>query len=270
MTRGVSGRLAWTGLSRVGLALLYAFLLLPLVAVVAASITGGEFMRVPPEGVSFKWFGRFLENRSFREALWLSLQVAATTTLCATLMAIAAGLCHRGLNRALAPWFRIAMILPLLLPELLTAIGLLFFEYRVGLGKTLLGLQIGHVVIAFPFAFLSVVAALDQIDPALEEASLSLGANPGATFRRIVLPLMRPGLLTGALFAFIVSYDMFTISLLLKPVGGNTLPLALFDFLSYEFDPTAAAAATLSIVIATASVVAIQAAGMRGRGNRRD
>ncbi|MBU8539391.1 ABC transporter permease [Falsiroseomonas tokyonensis] len=245
-------------LSAIGLGLIYAFLLLPLVAVVGASLTAGEMMRLPPQGLSLKWFGRFLGSETFREALALSLQVAGTTVLVVVTVATLAALCHRALTRRLGAAFRVAMLLPLLLPELLTAIGLLFFLNHLGLGKTLPGLQIGHVVIAFPFAFLAIVAALEQVDPALEEASASLGASGFETFRRVVLPLVKSGMLTGGLFAFIVSFDMFTISLLLKPIGGNTLPLALFDFLTYDFDPTAAAAATLSVIFAFCGVVLIE------------
>jgi putative spermidine/putrescine transport system permease protein len=96
------------------------------------------------------------------------------------------------------------------------------------------------------------------VDPALEEASLSLGAGFWHTSRRVLLPLARPGVVTGALFALVTSFDMFTMSLLLKPVGGDTLPLALFDYLSYDYDPTAAAAATVSIVLALIAVVVIE------------
>ena len=251
-------------LGAIGLGLIYAFLLLPLVAVVAASLTAGELMRVPPQGLSLRWFIRFLESETFREALILSLRVAATTVVVTVTLAMLAALCHRALSRKLGAAFRVAMTLPLLLPELLTAIGLLFFLNSLGLGKSLTGLQIGHVVIAFPFAFLAIVAALEQVDPALEEASCSLGAGGLETFRRVVLPLAKPGMLTGGLFAFIVSFDMFTISLLLKPIGGDTLPLALFDFLTYDFDPTAAAAATLSVIFALLGVLVIErAVGLR-------
>jgi putative spermidine/putrescine transport system permease protein len=245
-------------LGAAGLGLIYAFLLLPLVAVVAASLTAGEIMRVPPQGLSLKWFERFLASDMFREALLLSLRVAVTTVVVTLTLATLAALCHRALSRRLGAAFRVAMTLPLLLPELLTAIGLLFFLNAIGLGKTLTGLQVGHVVIAFPFAFLAIVAALEQVDPALEEASSSLGASGFETFRRVILPMIKPGLLTGGLFAFIVSFDMFTISLLLKPIGGNTLPLALFDFLTYDFDPTAAAAATLSVIFAFLGVALIE------------
>lgn len=237
--------------------LLYAFLLIPLVAVVAASLTAGEFMRVPPEGLSLRWFARFFQRGDLVEALFMSLQIAVVTTLVTSTVALMAALGSQALSRRLATWFQIGMTLPLLIPELLTAIGLLFFLYRIGLGKTVLGLQIGHIVLAFPYCYVSVAAALRQIDPALDDASGSLGASGWQTFRRVTLPLAMPGLVMGAVFAFITSFDLYTVSLLLKPIGGNTLPLALFDFLTYEFSPTAAAAATMSVLLAFAGIAVI-------------
>jgi putative spermidine/putrescine transport system permease protein len=251
-------RLAGKLLAGFGLAALYGFVLLPLVVVVLGSLTAGELMQFPPQGLSLRWFVRFAEDDGFRESLLLSLRVAAVTTVAASVLGGMAALSHRALTARLRRPLRLVLLLPLLMPELLTAIGLLFFTYRIGLGKTLLGLQIGHVVMTLPFAFLAIVAALEQVDPALEEASLSLGAGFWHTFRRVLLPLARPGVVTGALFAFVTSFDMFTMSLLLKPVGGDTLPLALFDYLSYDYDPTAAAAATVSIVMALIAVVVIE------------
>jgi len=237
--------------------LLYAFLLIPLVAVIAASLTAGDFMRVPPEGLSLRWFARFFQRADLVEALLMSLQIAVVTTLVTSAVALMAALGSQALSRRLATWFQIGMTLPLLIPELLTAIGLLFFLYRIGLGKTVLGLQIGHIVMALPYCYVSVAAALRQIDPALDDASGSLGASGWQTFRRVTLPLAMPGLVMGAVFAFITSVDLYTVSLLLKPIGGNTLPLALFDFLTYEFSPTAAAAATMSVLLAFAGIAVI-------------
>ena len=238
--------------------LLYGFLLIPLVAVVTASLTAGDFMRLPPEGLSLRWFARFFQRGDLVEALLMSLQIAVVTTLVTSVVALMAALGSQALSRRLAVWFQIAMTLPLLIPELLTAIGLLFFLYKIGLGKTVLGLQIGHIVLAFPYCYVSVAAALRQIDPALDDASGSLGASGWQTFRRVTLPLAMPGLVMGAVFAFITSFDLYTVSLLLKPIGGNTLPLALFDFLTYEFSPTAAAAATMSVLLAFVGVAVIQ------------
>jgi putative spermidine/putrescine transport system permease protein len=249
-----AARLAGSGL----IVLLYAFLLVPLVAVVAASLTGGDFMRLPPEGLSLRWFARFFQRGDLVEGLLLSLLIAVVTSLVTSVIALMAALSSQALPRRLSVWFQITMTLPLLIPELLTAIGLLFFLYKIGLGKTVLGLQIGHIVLAFPYCYVSIAAALRQIDPALDDASGSLGASGWETFRRVTLPLAMPGLVMGAVFAFITSFDLYTVSLLLKPIGGNTLPLALFDFLTYEFSPTAAAAATMSVLLAFAGVALIQ------------
>jgi putative spermidine/putrescine transport system permease protein len=240
------------------LALLYAFLLLPLVVVVFSSISGGQVLRFPPEGFSLKWYARFFADETFISALWLSLRLALVSALVVSILAVTAALFYRRLSARWRGPFRALVLLPMLLPEILTAIGLLFFLYRLGLGSSLFGLQISHIMVTLPFSFLAVTAALQQVDPTLEEASSSLGAGALETFWRVVLPMLRPGLFTGALFAFIVSFDMFTMSFLLKPVGGNTLPLALFDYLKYDFDPTAAAAATVSVAFALTVVLLVE------------
>jgi putative spermidine/putrescine transport system permease protein len=240
------------------LALLYGFLLLPLVVVVLASVSGGQVLRFPPEGFSLKWYARFFSDETFISALLLSLRLALVSAFVVSILAVTAALFYRRLSARWRGPFRALVLLPLLLPEILTAIGLLFFLYRLGLGSSMFGLQVSHIVVTLPFSFLAVTAALQQVDPTLEEASNSLGAGALETFARVVLPMLRPGLFTGALFAFIVSFDMFTMSFLLKPVGGNTLPLALFDYLKYDFDPTAAAAATVSVAFALVVVLLVE------------
>lgn len=252
-----SGRLAERGF-RALILLLYLFLLAPMAMIVLASLTGGEIMKVPPEGLSFKWYKAFFQRQDLVDSLVVSLRVAAITAIATGLMALGAALFAHRLSARRAALFQTGMTLPLLVPELLTAIGLLFFLYQIGLGKTFTGLQIGHALIAFPYAYVSISAAMRQVDPAMEEASGSLGATPWQTFRRVTLPLIMPGVVMGCVFAFITSFDLYTMSLLMKPIGGNTLPLALFDFLTYEFRPTAAAAATLSIILSALAVALIQ------------
>lgn len=245
-------------LAAILLAATYGFLVLPLVVVVACSLTAGELMQFPPQGLSLRWFIRFLHDDGFVQALLLSIRIAVVTTVAVTILASLAVLGSRALAARGRRWLQLILTLPLLLPELLTAIGLLFFLYPIGLGKTLLGLQIAHIVVTLPFAYIAIAAALDQVDPALEEASASLGGTAWQTFWWIIQPLIRAGMTSGALLAFVTSFDMFTVSFLLKPVGGNTLPLALFDYLSYDFDPTAAAAATISVILAVVGVVVIE------------
>lgn len=238
--------------------LLYVFLLAPLVTIVGASFTSGMLIEFPPRGFSLQWYGQFFQRDNLVAALLVSLRVGLITAVVTSIMAMMAALAGQAMAGKLGGWFQIGMVLPLLVPELLTGVGLLFFLYKIGLGRSLLGLQIGHILMSFPYAYVSISAALRQVPPSLGEASSSLGATGWQTFRLVTLPLVRPGLVMGAIFAFINSFDLYTMSLLLKPVGGTTLPLALFDFLTYEFKPTAAAAATLSILLALVGVVLVQ------------
>ena len=111
------------------------------------------------------------------------------------------------------------------------------------------GLVVGHILVTLPYVFTNVASSLFNYDASIEQAARSLGATPRTAFRRITLPLIKPGIITGALFAFVISFDLFNMSLLLKGIGMTTLPLQLFDYLRWDFDPTAAAVSTVSIVL---------------------
>lgn len=238
--------------------LLYAFLLIPLAIIISASFTGGMLIQFPPQGFSLQWYVEFFNRQDLVGGLIMSLRIGAITAVVTTIIAIMAALAGQAIAGKLSGWFQIGMTLPLLVPELLTAVGLLFFLYKIGLGRTVAGLQIGHILLSFPYAYVSIVAALRQVPASLEEASESLGATGWQTFRMVILPLITPGVAMGGIFAFITSFDLYTISLLLKPTGGNTLPLALFDFLTYEFKPTAAAAASISIIVSLVGIALVQ------------
>ncbi len=233
----------------------YGFLLLPIVVVLLASVNSGEYLKFPPDGFSLKWYRRFLESRPFLDSLLLSLHLALVSAVVVTVIGGAAAIYYVRFAGRAREALRLLLIAPLLLPEILTAIALLFFYYGIGLGtKTMLGLQLGHVLVTLPFAFLCVASALYNFDRSLEEAARGLGAGRWTVFRRITLPLIKPGVINGALFAFIVSFDTFSISLLLKGVGSTTLPIQLYEYISWDFDPTAAAVSTTSIAITLGAV----------------
>jgi putative spermidine/putrescine transport system permease protein len=239
--------------------LVQAYLLAPIVVVVGASFNAGPFLTFPPRGLSLRWFEAFLANPVFVEAIVRSLALAAAATAISCVLGVAAALYHARHAARHQETVRIAILLPLLLPEILTAMALLFFFHAIGLGtRGGIGLLVGHVLITLPFVFLNVTAALHGFDANLELAARSLGAGRWAAFRRVTLPLIKPGVINGALFAFIVSFDTFGISYLLKGVGGATLPLQLFDYLRFNFTPEAAAVSTLSILMALAAVVAAE------------
>ncbi len=148
------------------------------------------------------------------------------------------------------------MVSPILLPPILTGIALLLFYFIIGIGtKTFGGLMVGHILITLPYTFLNVSSSLYNFDRSVEEAARSLGASPFKTFYRITLPIIKPGVIAGAMFAFIVSFDQFPVSLFLKGIGRTTLPIQLFEYVLWSFDPTAAAVSTVSIAITLGVVI---------------
>jgi len=243
----------------------YAFLLLPIAIIVLMSLNAGEFMTFPPQGISLRWFGALFANEAFMRAIRTSLMLAAVATLISSVIGIAGALyVVRHAERLREP-LRMLLMMPLMLPEILTAIALLFFLYASGIGtRTMFGLVVGHVLVTLPYVFTNVASALYNQDASLEQAARSLGASPWRAFVRVTLPLIKPGIITGALFAFVISFDLFNMSLLLKGIGMTTLPLQLFDYLRWDFDPTAAAVSTVSILLTLAVVVWVdRAVGLR-------
>jgi putative spermidine/putrescine transport system permease protein len=234
----------------------YAFLLLPIAIIVLMSFNAGEFMTFPPQGISLRWFGALFANEAFMRAIRSSLLLAAIATLISSVIGIAGALYVVRHAKRLREPLRMLLMMPLMLPEILTAIALLFFLYASGIGtRTMFGLVVGHVLVTLPYVFTNVASALYNQDASLEQAARSLGASPWRAFVRVTLPLIKPGIITGALFAFVISFDLFNMSLLLKGIGMTTLPLQLFDYLRWDFDPTAAAVSTVSIVLTLAVVV---------------
>jgi putative spermidine/putrescine transport system permease protein len=125
-------------------------------------------------------------------------------------------------------------------------------------GRTYWGLLVGHLVFAVPYVIRTAIAVLQNFDRSLEEAARSLGASEWVTFREVTLPLIRPGVMAGGIFAFIISFDQFPLSLFLVAPGAETLPITLFNYLKYDFDPTIAAAATVSIAVSFVVVVLLE------------
>ena len=236
----------------------YLFLMLPIVLIVLMSLNAGEFLSFPPQGLSLRWYVALFHNEPFMRAIRTSLLVAGIATVVSTLVGTAAALYFVRHGGRWRESLRMLLMMPLMLPEILSAIALLFFLYATGIGtRTMFGLLVGHALITLPYVFMNVSASLYNFDRSIEQAARSLGASPFVVFRRITLPLIKPGIITGALFSFIISFDLFNMSLLLKGIGMTTLPLQLFDYLRWDFDPTAAAVSSVSIVLTFTLVLLI-------------
>lgn len=242
------------------LVLIYVFILLPEVIVVIAAFNAGEYLTFPPQGLSIRWFVEFAHSEPFVNAILMSLKLATFTLFVSlTLGTLAAFFTVRYAGR----WkglIRMLMTAPLLFPAVITAVALLLYYYQVTgwKNKSFTGLLMGHVLITFPYVFLTVSSTLYNFDISLEEAARSLGASKLRTFARITMPLVKPGLIAGGMFAFIVSWGQFPISLLLAGTGLTTLPIQLYDYIRWSFDPTAAAVATISILFALVMVMVTQ------------
>ena len=230
--------------------LVLAFLALPILIVVALSFSSASYLTFPPPAFGIRWYRAYLASSEWLASTWLSLAVAACVVVLATALGTLAALGLARLPRAMRVAV-VAMILsPLIVPGIVVAIGIYYVFARYRLVGTPAGLVLAHTCLAVPFVVTSVSASLAGLDRRLEQAALSLGATPWGTFRQVTLPLIRPGVLVGALFAFITSFDELIVALFLSGSGAITLPRRMWDDLRFAIDPTIAAVSTLTIVLA--------------------
>jgi putative spermidine/putrescine transport system permease protein len=233
------------------------FLLAPIAIVVVFALNPTPFIQFPPVGLSLRWFEKFFAARDFMHALGVSLEVAALTTVCATVLGASAALAIARGNLPGAQLVLATMLSPLMLPAILTGLALFQAYVLLDVGRPLWGLVAGHTLLTIPYVVRTTLAVLHNFDLRLEEAARNLGASPGRTFFEVTLPLVKPGVLAGAIFAFIVSFDQFPVSLFLVSPGSETLPIVLFNYLKFDLDGTIGAASVVSILLALLVVIAL-------------
>ncbi|MGV6873595.1 ABC transporter permease [Pseudochelatococcus sp. B33] len=238
--------------------LTYLFLLSPIVLVFILSFNAGELLAFPPTGLSLRWYIAAFSSEQFRNAFITSVKLAGVSVLVSGLLGTMAAIYYVRYAKYARGTTKFLLLSPLILPEVLTAIALLIFLYSTGFRPGYVSLQIGHILITLPYVFINVVAALSNFDVSTEQAARGLGASPLVTFYRVTLPLIKPGIISGCLFTFVISFDLFNTSLLLKGAGLNTLPLQLYDYLTWDLDPTAAAVSGVSIAVTTVCLIALE------------
>jgi putative spermidine/putrescine transport system permease protein len=231
----------------VGLILL--FLALPIVVVMVVSFSSASYLTFPPPTFGLRWYTAYFTSDDWLRSTWLSLWVAACVVVLATLLGTLAAVGVGRLPGALRVLASALIMSPLIVPVIVAAIGIYYAFARYGLVGTPVGLILAHTCLAVPFVFISVSASLAGIDPRLEQAALGLGATPSGSFFQITLPLIRPGVLAGALFAFVTSFDELVVALFLSGSGAVTLPRRMWDDVLYQIEPTIAAVSTLTIVL---------------------
>ncbi len=239
-------------------ALVFFFLMAPILAIVPLSFNSGSFLTFPLPGFSLRWYADFFASDRWLAAVKNSVIVGIATTLLATTLGTAASLGLMRLRPRLRSALGAVIIAPIIVPVVITGVGAYFLYAPLQMTNSYLALVLAHTVIAVPFVVLTVSASLQNFDVNLVRAAASLGATPLTAFRRVVLPLILPGVVSGAIFAFATSFDEVVMALFLAGPSQRTLPIQMFNGVREEISPTITAAATLLIAVSLVLLVVVE------------
>jgi putative spermidine/putrescine transport system permease protein len=226
-----------------GLVLVY--LILPVLIIVPISFSSARFLTFPPPSLSLRWYEQYFSNSAWMQATRVTLTVAVLTVLVATPLGVAAAYAISQSKLRIMRLVHMTLLLPLVVPIIITAVGIFFVYAKVGLVATMSGLVLANVMLGLPYVVISVVAGLQSFDPAQEMVARSLGMNRLRSFFAVTLPQIKSSVVAGGIFAFISAMDETIIALFIS--GGQYQPLTkrMFTALRDEIDPTIAAISTL-------------------------
>jgi putative spermidine/putrescine transport system permease protein len=245
----MSELLARTGLATF-VAAFFIYLMAPILIVVVVSFSSLGYIGFPIPSYTLKWFHRVWEYVPFLHGLWVSVELALASTVFATILGVPAAL---GLARARSGWANALatfLLAPLSMPMVVLGFALLFYLSALGFGLSFTPLLIAHTVIAIPYIVRTVIGVYRSLPPDFEEAAAILGADKWRSFLHVTLPLIRPGVFAGGLFAFLVSFDNLPISYFFGTPSTATLPVVMLSYIQDQFDPSIAAVSTVQMVLA--------------------
>jgi putative spermidine/putrescine transport system permease protein len=246
------GRLVTRALLLVGLVVMLS----PILSTLMLSL--GEDFSIPPTSLTLRWYANFLARREFLEGLQVSLLLGLWSVVVATVLAtgVAFTLTRHSFRGRAAINFLVMS--PITMPKVAIGVALFLFFLAINFRGASVRLGVVHLILTFPYVFGVVMASMQGVDPAYEQAAANLGASPWETFRRITLPLIRPGLVAGGIFAFVVSFDEVTASVFLTDARTVTFPVVLFSYLAQgTLDPTVAAASSFMFLFVGVLVVVL-------------
>lgn len=237
--------------------LVFTFLLLPVGIVVLAGLNAGNFLTFPPQGLSLRWVQAFLTSRVFIGSFLWSFVLAALAGVTSTVLGTMTSLVltrhqfpGRGLLSAL-------FLSPIMLPGLVIGLGL--YVYYISavpiLARSFWGLLVGHIIVTMPYVVRTVSASLYHFDLSLEEAARNLGAGPLKAFFQVTLPIIQPGIMAGSIFAFVMSFGQFDVSLFLSQPAFTPLPITMYEELRFRYTPIVAAAGIFAIALVVTSIL---------------
>jgi putative spermidine/putrescine transport system permease protein len=250
---------------RIICAMIFVFLIAPILVFIPLSFNAQpyftytrEMLTFDPAGYSLRWYQDFFGSRSWITSIRNSFFIAFFATLIATTLGTIAAL---GLSRRHMPFRGLIMgllISPMIVPLIISAAGMFFFYSSIGLAGTFPGVILAHAALGTPFVVITVTATLVGYDHSLSRAAASLGANATTTFRKITLPLILPGVISGGLFAFITSFDEIVIVLFVAGVEQRTIPREMWSGIRESISPTILAAATVLVLMSVALLTTVE------------
>lgn len=260
-----TGQRVWHYTFRVICGLIFFFLIAPIVVVIPLSFNSQNFftftkemLTFDPAGYSLKHYRDFFSNPDWQDALWNSVKIAPAATILSvslgTLAAIGLSQPHVPARRAIMA----TLISPMIVPLIISAAGMYFFYSRIGLAGTYWGVVLAHAALGIPFVIITVTATLVGFDRSLTRAAANMGADPVTTFFRVQMPLILPGVISGALFAFITSFDEVVVVIFVGSAKQQTLPWQMFTGLREQISPTILAVATILVVISIALLTTVE------------
>lgn len=237
------------GLLAAYVGLFVLFILGPILLVVLVSFTSASFISFPLEGYSWRWYHRIFDYRPFLDSLWVSIKLAGASALMGVLIGVPGALALARLRSRLASSLSTFLLAPISIPAVVLGFSLLYFLSALIQGVSFISLLIAHTVLAIPYITRTVLSVYRSMSPDLEEAAAVLGASRWQVLRHVTLPLIKPGIFAGAVFAILTSLDNLPISFFFGTASTNTLPVVMLSYMQNQFDPSIAAISTVQMLI---------------------
>ena len=263
------GRIAYLGFCTI----VFVFLVAPIIVIVPLSFNAEPYftftegmLRLDPDAWSLRWYREIIHSEAWVRSLVNSMVIGISATVLATVLGTVAAL---GLASSAIPARRVIMgviISPMVTPVIIAAAGMFFFYSGLGLGQTYVSIILAHAALGVPFVVVTVTATLAGYDPNFNNAAASLGAGPWTIFRRVQFPLISPGVISGALFAFAVSFDEVVVVLFMAGVEQRTIPRQMWSGIREQISPAILAVATFLVVFAVLLLLTVNWLRRRGEG----
>ncbi|MFN2746571.1 MULTISPECIES: ABC transporter permease [Bacillus] len=236
----------------------YLFLSLPVFVIALSAFSPSEYPQFPPAGFSLRWFAGIFANDEWMDSIWISCLLLAIVTPLTVMFGTAASYALARLEFPGKHALQAFILSPLMIPQIVLGVALLYLFTMMGINGSVTGLVIGHMLISLPYVVRTVGVSVANLDPKLELASMSLGASPLQTFLKVSLPLMKPGIMAGAVFSAVTSFGEISISLFVSSPTVTPVPVRTFSYIDQTFDPSVNAISVIFIVISVVALIIIE------------